>query len=135
MRFTTIRKCSKMGSLDLSHNQNGISIRFSSRNANRCFNILNCLPALELFDALSLTLSSRSWERIREKGGMKNRHIQIFKLHAWRYNILRKGCVNVRMMKVLSDCFWKSYLTSILHRNQIKSVTLTHSMCFCLKVA
>ena len=37
LRFPTLRKCSKMGSLDMSRNQNGISIRFSSRNSSQTF--------------------------------------------------------------------------------------------------
>ena len=32
-----LRKCSKMGSLDMSQNQNGISIRFSSQNSSQFF--------------------------------------------------------------------------------------------------
>ena len=32
LRFSNMRKCSKMGSSDTSQNQNGISIRFSSQN-------------------------------------------------------------------------------------------------------
>ena len=35
LRFHTQRKCSKMVSLDMSQNQNGISIRFSSQNSSQ----------------------------------------------------------------------------------------------------
>ena len=37
LRFSTLRKCSKMCSLDMSQNQNGISIRFSSWNSSQFF--------------------------------------------------------------------------------------------------
>ena len=37
LRFPTLRKHSKMGSLDMSQNQNGISICFSSRNSSQNF--------------------------------------------------------------------------------------------------
>ena len=37
-RFPTLRKCSKMGSLDTSENTNGISSRFSNQNSSQnCF--------------------------------------------------------------------------------------------------
>ena len=39
MRFPTPRKCLKTGSLDMSQNQNGISISFSSRNSSQNFSI------------------------------------------------------------------------------------------------
>ena len=35
LRFLTLRKCSKMDSLDMSQNQNGISSRFSSQNSSQ----------------------------------------------------------------------------------------------------
>ena len=35
LRFPTLRNCSKMGSLDMSQNPNGISIRFSSQNSSQ----------------------------------------------------------------------------------------------------
>ena len=35
LRFPEIRTCSKMGSLDMSRNQNGILIRFSSRKSSQ----------------------------------------------------------------------------------------------------
>ena len=35
LRFPVLRKSSKMGSLDISQNQNGTSIRFSSRNSSQ----------------------------------------------------------------------------------------------------
>ena len=37
LRFPTLRKCSKMGSLDTSQNKNRISIRFSSQNSSQIF--------------------------------------------------------------------------------------------------
>ena len=37
-----------MGSLDISRNQNGISIRFSSRNSSRKTSLLNILPGTYL---------------------------------------------------------------------------------------
>ena len=35
LRFPTLGKCSKIGSLDISRHQNGISIRFSSQNSSQ----------------------------------------------------------------------------------------------------
>ena len=35
MRFPSLRKSSRMGSLDMSQNQNGISSHFSSRNSSQ----------------------------------------------------------------------------------------------------
>ena len=35
LRFSTLRKCSNMCSLDMSQNQNGISIPFSSQNSSQ----------------------------------------------------------------------------------------------------
>ena len=35
VRFPTLITFSKMGSLDMSRNQNGISVRFSSRNSSQ----------------------------------------------------------------------------------------------------
>ena len=37
LRFPTLRKCSKMGSLYMSRNKNGISIPFSRRNSSQHF--------------------------------------------------------------------------------------------------
>ena len=45
LRFPTLIKSSKIGSLDISQNQNGISSRFTSQNSSQKF-LLNCHSAL-----------------------------------------------------------------------------------------
>ena len=39
LRFIALRKCSKLGSLDMSQNQSAISSRFSSQNSSHNFSI------------------------------------------------------------------------------------------------
>ena len=45
LKFPTLIKSSKIGSLDISQNQNGISSRFTSQNSSQKF-LLNCHSAL-----------------------------------------------------------------------------------------
>ena len=61
-RFRTLRKSLKIGSLDVSQNQNGISSHFSSRNSSQTFCLLNWAPVDPQVEAVHHGLPDDHWQ-------------------------------------------------------------------------